>query len=83
MHKVWEEPNKDQIKHWFIYLFWFYLYLKFGLLQKVKGFTTLGEHTKQLWCWRDWKRLEERQIDKRINFSRTPSCYDVGETERD
>lgn len=32
MHKVWEEPNKNQIKHWFIYLSQFYLYLKFGLL---------------------------------------------------
>ena len=46
---------------------------------RLKSFTTLG---KQLW-WRDCKRLEERQIDKRINFSRTPSSYDVGETERD
>ena len=33
MHKVWEEPNKNKTNIDFIYLFWFYLYLKFGLLQ--------------------------------------------------
>ena len=37
-------------------------------MEGFQGFTNFGGHTGQLWWQRDWKRLEEREIENKSFF---------------